>query len=200
MADIYYRAVAALFDASPEKENFTDPTEVLTSSVKLVFSWIILMPISVIVSGKLITQLLRIPGQRGQSFQIKIPLLINLRAQNDEVILGITLFIVTLATTGLVAGKAVYQVFSAGFGIDPGQFNALCIFSSFISVLLSSFLLVLTRLTGVLRRKSDPVLREYDKRIDELASRLPHVQTTDQTSVGDNAPAGHVEESNDPRD
>jgi hypothetical protein len=172
MANLYSRTISAVAEVNAGNDGVADPTELLTDGVKLLFSWVILMPIAVIVSGKLITQLLRIPGQRGQSFQIKIPYLIALKAHNDEVILGFTLFIAALATTGFVAGRAVYRIFSAGFGIDPGQFNSLCIFSAFLSVVISGLVFALTRLAGQLRRRSDPVLREYDRTIDELARRM----------------------------
>ncbi|WP_146175133.1 hypothetical protein [Umezawaea tangerina] len=146
--------------------------QLLENALKFVFSWIVLAPIAIIVAGKLATQVVRLPGQRGQLFQIKIPALITMRASGQEVTLGFAVFILCLACTGFFAGKGVYHVFVDGFGIDPGQFNVLCVFSAFLSVALTSFLLVVVRVAGHLRGRSESAAkREYEAKIEELGQR-----------------------------
>ncbi|MET1072535.1 MAG: hypothetical protein ABWY11_07815, partial [Umezawaea sp.] len=58
------------------------------------------------------------------------------------------------------------------FGIDPGQFNALCVFSAFLSVALTSFLLVVVRVAGHLRSRSEAASKnKYEAMIEELQRR-----------------------------
>ncbi len=64
----------------------------LDDALKFIFSWIVLMPIAIIISGRYLGQLFKLPGRRKQFFQISIPHVISIRAQDDEVIFGFSLF------------------------------------------------------------------------------------------------------------
>jgi hypothetical protein len=148
-------------------------TVVYQDVVKAVFSWVILMPIAVMVSGKLVGQTIKLSGQRGQLFQVKLPKVITIAARDDEVILGFTMFLIALMVSGLSAGAAIYRFMVADFGIDPGQFDALCVFSSFVVVAASVLLFLLSRGAARLRRRADPRFRRFENTIEKLAAEPP---------------------------
>ena len=100
------------------------------------------MPISVIISGKLLSKPLYFSVKSKQIFKIPLKILV-IEANDGEVILGFTGFIITLFLVAIFGGKSVYTMVKVNFGIDPGQFNSLCMFSSFITVIWSTLLFLL---------------------------------------------------------
>lgn len=154
--------------------------DIITDAVKLIFSWIVLMPIAVIVSGKLLAQVLKIPRQQKQLFQIKIPGVLTVRAQNDEVVIGFALFLCTFFITALIAGRGVYQLFVDRFGIDLGQFTSLCVFCSFQAVLFSSLTLVGTRVLSKYRQATDSIVKERDAIVESIARQAKETTRDDK--------------------
>ncbi len=130
------------------------------------------MPIAVIISGKLVARTLKIGGQSNQIFRISVPKIFHLQAKNDEVILGFTLFLITLLSMGLIAGKSAYKLLVADFGIDPGQFNALCVLSAFadVTVAFTSFL-ILEKIPRTSKLSQEANAKEHDQLIEQLGRR-----------------------------
>lgn len=118
----------------------------LEKVVKVIFSWVVLMPIGVIVSGHLLSQVFHLsqPNPK-QFFRIPIPEFLEIRADGDSVILGFSGFLITFLILCTLAGRSIYAVVKTQFGIDPGHFNALCIFSSMATVLWSAVLYLILR-------------------------------------------------------
>jgi hypothetical protein len=144
--------------------------EKITNIFKTIFSWAVLMPIAVIISGKLLAQPLKISIDTDQYFAIPIPKILYLRANGGEVILGFAGFIITLVLTAIIGGQSAYIMFRDRFGIDPGQFNSLCIFSSFMTVIWSVLIWLLTFLLSKAKQSApDPVAQERDELIIKLA-------------------------------
>ena len=52
-------------------------------------------------------------------------------------------FIITLTSLAVICGKTIYLLVKTNFGIDPGQFNAICMFSSFTTVIWSTLLFII---------------------------------------------------------
>lgn len=149
---------------------FQEKFDWLTDTIKTIFSWVILMPISVIISGKLLSQPFRLTVGPDEFFTVPIPKILFIRATGSEVIFGFTGFIITLLLLGLLAGPSAYVTFRSRFGLDPGQFNSLCILSSFITVIWSTMIwLVFTKLHKA--RRIDLTIQERDRLIEELAQR-----------------------------
>jgi len=124
------------------------------------------MPVAVIVSGKLLSQRFNVNSSDGDLFKIPIPGLFIIGAKNSEVVLGFTGFLATLFLLSAVAGHVIYRLFKYQFGVDPGQFDSLCIFSSFATVLWTAALFVLTA------GKSSPlqaVHQEHERLIQSIA-------------------------------
>jgi hypothetical protein len=144
--------------------------EFLVEVFKYIFSWAVLMPIAVIISGKLLALPFKVPVETDQRFVVPIPKILHLQANNGEVILGFAGFIITLVFIALAGGKPAYELFKSHFGIDPGHFNSLCILSSFLTVIWSVSLwlgnLVLSK------RRKDPAAAERDELILKLAEKL----------------------------
>ena len=114
----------------------------VSEAAETLFSWAVLMPIAVIVSGKLLAKPIKFSVDSEQSFKISIKLL-NIQATGGEVILGFAGFIITLFGFGTFGGKAIYELVKANYGIDPGHFNSLCMFSSFTTVIWSTIVFML---------------------------------------------------------
>lgn len=132
---------------------------------KWIFSWFVLMPIAVIISGTLLAKPLRLHVASRQRFVIPIPKILHLEAKNGEVILGFAGFIITLVIMALVCGQNVYLLFRSQFGIDPGQFNSLCILSSFITVI---WAVVIWLIDKARKASPDPSAIERDELILNL--------------------------------
>jgi uncharacterized membrane-anchored protein len=136
---------------------------------KTIFSWVILMPIAVVISGTLLAKCFSLQVETQQRFVIPIPKILHLEATNGEVTLGFAGFIITLLIIGLLGGPTVYSIFRNQFGIDPGQFNSLCIISSFVTVIWSVILWLLYKSKTAL---PDEAALERDRQIIELSRRL----------------------------
>lgn len=156
---------------TPEPANIATDSDALHhvfTAVKAIFSWIILMPIAVIVSGKLLAYRFKLGGASKQLFRIPIVGLFHIQADNDEVVLGFSGFLLTLFFSGGLAGHAIHRFFQYQFGIDPGQFNTLCVFSSFATVVWAFFLYLLTSSrTGPL----GDVVEEHTRLLDKVSKK-----------------------------
>lgn len=121
--------------------------EQLARSLVVIFSWAVLMPISVIVSGKFLGTCVRLGDDPKQLFRISIFGIIRIEATNNEVTLGFTGFICVFLFTGFVGGHAAYRTFCSNFGVDPGQWNALCVLSALFLVVCSVLVYMLVRVS-----------------------------------------------------
>ncbi|MEZ9762344.1 hypothetical protein AB4278_05465 [Vibrio splendidus] len=110
-------------------DKLTDVMSVLEN----VFSWLLLASISIIVSGWLLAHPISQTVSTDQKFVIHL-LVLKIQATGSQVILGFGGFIITTLLSGLVAGEWVYNLVKVNFGIDPGQFKSICMFSSFVTV------------------------------------------------------------------
>jgi hypothetical protein len=136
--------------------------------LKTIFSWVVLMPIAVIISGVLLSKPFRLQVEAEQQFRLPIPTIFKLQATGGEVILGFAGFIITLLPVSLIGGQAMYAFFRLQFGIDPGQFNSLCILSSFITVAWSVVLWLIHRARTSI---PDPVSMKRDEQIIEVSKQ-----------------------------
>jgi hypothetical protein len=137
--------------------------------LEFVFSWMVLLAIGVIVTGKLLTQRFRPDVGAGQLFRIPLKGLFTIEATGPEVILGFTWYLICLLSLGTVVGRDVQTWVKAHFGIDPGQFNALGFMSSLLSVTTSFIVYLLFGAPQHLGR--DSALAEHDKVVNELTRK-----------------------------
>ena len=86
----------------------TTISEPLADALKFIFSWVVLMPIAVIITGKLLAQTLKLPVRSKQFFRIHVPLVFTLQADNDEVVLGFVGFIFNLLVIGVLFGESAW--------------------------------------------------------------------------------------------
>lgn len=143
-----------------------------TAVLSFIFSWVVLMPIAVIVSGKLLSKRVQLRVKSEQLFSINLLYILRIRAQDDEVILGFTGFIVILLLVGLVAGPQSYTVVKSNFGIDPGQFNSVCLMSSFLTVACTLMLYICAPVIVYDGEpENGPTQEEYDRTIEQVASK-----------------------------
>lgn len=143
----------------------------LSELVKGVFSWVILLPISVIVSGKLLAQPIALSVVSEQLFKINLKIL-KIQSTGNEVILGFAGFIITTFILGVFAGQKVYALVKINFGIDPGQFQSICFFGAFLTVLWTAIFFVI-HYTFSMKNGSSFIenKNEYEQRIIELKDK-----------------------------
>jgi hypothetical protein len=147
---------------------FDQPISALTTILKFLFSWIVLLPIGVIVSGKFLAQRFKLADEAPQELRIQLKGVVLVQSTNEEVILGFAAFIITLLLIGVSAGRVAYDYFLTHFGVDPGHFNSLCVLSSFSSVFWSC----LVYLVSGARTSPDPGLRtEHTRLIKRLTKK-----------------------------
>ena len=150
----------------------TSEWDVISAALKFIFSGLVLMAISVIVGGKFLAPYLRITVKTEQLFRITIWRVLTIQSTGDEVILGFSGFIVTLLLIGFPMGNSAYVVFKHNFGLDPGQFNALCILSAFVTVLWTFMLYVGVQFYNLVLRKNPSALtREHEQLIERIAKQ-----------------------------
>lgn len=119
--------------------------DILTTLIAFIFSWVILLPTSIIIAGKFLAAIFPMKGISRTI--LRIPLWIfRLEAQNDEVILGFAGFLITFALVAFSGGQAFYKFAALQFGIDPGQFHTLCFSSAIFTVAWSATLWLLARI------------------------------------------------------
>ena len=155
--------------ADPARSSTRDGLAPLRTALTFVFSWLVLTPIAIIISGKLLSVILKWPGQTNQRLQIKVPGILTLNATKGEAVFGFTAFLVNFVLIAVIGGPHAYHFFVDRFGPDPGQFDALCALGAFSSVLTSLFLVGATRGLARVRVKSDPILQEHRSLIAKLA-------------------------------
>jgi hypothetical protein len=154
--------------------NLTSGDVSLVDSVlKFSFSWIGLMPAAIAVSGILLRH---IPGCRlshQEHHLIGIPLwpVYYIKATGDEVIFGIGLFITEFFLLGLTAGHQIYSIMRAGFGVNLGQFNSICAFSAFSSVILSFIVLMMFLGGHRIIQQHNVEAKQYVETMTSLAAR-----------------------------
>lgn len=130
-----------------------------------IFTWVFLMPISVVVSGKLLTHRLAVRGGSGQSFVLSVGKRVKIQAKNEEVILGFFAFIAILFVSGLAFGPVIYSKFVNQFGLDLGQFNTLLVFSSFATLFISG----VSYLRSPTSRRDEELRNTHTKRIMQVS-------------------------------
>jgi hypothetical protein len=146
---------------------------IVSAVLKFGFSWLGMMPAAIAISGIFIRH---IPGCQltdQKHHLIGIPLwpVYRIRATGDEVVFGIGLFIAEFFLLGLTLGRQIYAIVRSGFGLDLGQFNSICAFSAFSSVLIS-FLALMIYLGGShVMRRTDPALVSHTKKIGAILAR-----------------------------
>lgn len=141
----------------------------LATALKFVFSWIILTPIAIIVSGKMLAHRLMLEPGSKQLFSIRIFRILTVEARNEEVVLGLTGFLVTLLVVGAAGGARAYALFREHFGIDPGQFNSLCVISALFLVVWAFAVYLMAKPFRV--RADSRLQEEHAKKIRDLAAK-----------------------------
>lgn len=141
--------------------------EQIIEVVEAVFSWVILMPIAVIISGKLVAETTIRSSKEEDFFTINL-MFFRIRAKGDEVMWGFAVFILVMGLTVGFGGPAAYDFFKLNTGLDIGHWNSLCVIAAFFSVIIS---LALWLAVPFLR--SSPVISAQDRnaQIKKLASQ-----------------------------
>ncbi|MBP2161782.1 MULTISPECIES: hypothetical protein [Asticcacaulis] len=110
-----------------------------------IFSWIVLLTISVIISGKFAAKAFPVGFIGDDKIAINIVIL-KMKATGDEVALGFSIFILCLAASVIFGGGAAYEYFKIHSGIDVGQWNSLCVISSAACLTISIFAYLISKL------------------------------------------------------
>ncbi len=114
----------------------------IQSVLESVFSWLLLASISIITSGWLLAHPISNTMATDQKFVINL-IVLKIQATGSQVILGFGGFIITTLLSGAMAGEWIYELVKISFGIDPGQFKSICMFSSFLTVAWSFFFFII---------------------------------------------------------
>jgi hypothetical protein len=157
-------------DKAQPQGSMLDQVNIIQTFILFIFSWIIIMPTAVILSGKLLAPRLKLPAWSEQTFDIKIPpigpTMYRVNANNGEVVVGLSSFLLCLLILAMTAGPAAYEKFRINFGIDPGHFNSLCVFSSLIQISCCFIIFIAGSLPFFV---TDKAVTERDRIISNLA-------------------------------
>lgn len=145
--------------------------DVLDDALKYIFSLAALTPIAVIFSGKWLGRLFKLPGRRKEYFQFSIPHVIYIKAMNDEVMLGFSLYIVFMVSIAWTDGKNAPVMLKSKFGANLGQFDSICVLSALGSLLAALSLFLLTAGLSRLRRRTDVIAKERDELVRKVSEK-----------------------------
>lgn len=137
--------------------------------IKFIFSWVILMPVAVIVTGKLLSKPINYGADSKQL--LKIPLRIfNVEASGGEVILGFACLFIVFLSVAMIGGADVHTVVKTKFGVDPGQFHSIVFFSSLLSVSISGALFIIHYVFKQCSSSTFVDKDKYNEMIEKLAN------------------------------
>lgn len=144
--------------------------EAANAVLTAIFSWVVLLGISVIVTGKITCRILRNTVLSEDKFTINF-VIFKISAIGDEVLFGFLIFLLVLLSVILFGGAQVYDMFKNHSGIDIGQWNSICVLSSLLSVLVAT-LIFLGRMLGGSPAGSPIITKnERKKQIEKLQRR-----------------------------
>jgi hypothetical protein len=143
-------------------------TEEWMSYIRFFFNVFVLGFISIIISGKLLTQIpaCKIKALKGKQIMNINILILRLKATDDEVIIGLAAFLSVLFIIGLFVGDSMKLFFNNHYGTELSQFETICIFSSFCTLFISFILKVLLS-----SKNNDPYDKNYNDMIDKLSKK-----------------------------
>lgn len=167
-------------DLLPDKTTVTGFLDVLQTVLIFLFSWVVLLGISVIVTGKIAARHFSMGIDLSDEFKINI-YIINIKARGDEVSLGFLIFSVFLFLTILIGGADAYAFFRSRSGIDIGHWNSLCMVASFLSLIFSACLIIYFRVSS-----HGPIISPADRK--ELMEQIKNTidQADDDKEVAAN--------------
>jgi hypothetical protein len=166
----------------PKQTNSIISQDALSHAISFIFSWIILLAIGVIVSGKLLSQRLKLKTGAGQVFRIPVKGVLIIEANGAEVVLGFTFYLLSVFALGATSGVGLQSWVRVHYGIDPGQFNALGFISSLVSVAVSFVVYLVAAIpASVFGRRS---VARHDSLLDKITrektgldpNKLPEVK------------------------
>lgn len=111
----------------------------IKTSLEFIFSWLVLASISIISAGKLLAKSIPLTISDKQLFRIHL-IILDIRATDQEVILGFSSFIATFFLAGVCEGPRIHCIITQNFGLQTEQFNSICVFSSFLTAFWSFIL------------------------------------------------------------
>jgi len=144
---------------------------VIESALESVFSWLFLASISVITSGWFLAHPISQTMATNQKFVINL-IVLKIQATGSQVILGFGGFIITTLLSGVVAGEWIYEIVKVSFGIDPGQFKSICMFSSFLTVAWSFIFFIIHYLFTMNGSDFVDDKKKYESLLDRLSTPL----------------------------
>jgi hypothetical protein len=149
---------------SSSTDSVTTALDVSKEVLGFVFSWIVLLGIGVIVSGKLAGQHFILGFSDEDSFSINV-VAFRIRARGDEVSLGFLFFFLCLGLVVIFGGADAYTYFKSHAGIDIGHWNSICVISSFLSIVVAVVLWIMRAMFGY-----QPIVngKERIKQIEQL--------------------------------
>lgn len=101
--------------------------------IHFIFSWVVLLPVSVIIAGKLLGKYMVLGFSTEDRFVVNVYFFV-IRAKGDEVTLGLTIFIIALSFVIFFGGPEAYEIFKLRAGLDIGQWNSMCVIASAFSL------------------------------------------------------------------
>jgi hypothetical protein len=119
------------------KEKVLEQIEALTPLLSFIFSWILMLPIGVIISGIFLGALVPVPTAVGTRFVIPL-LILKIEATGGEVVIGFYAYLLTFSLVLVFGGTDLYQYIKVQSSLDPGHFNSLCAASAVLSALWTS--------------------------------------------------------------
>jgi hypothetical protein len=147
--------------------------EITSSILTAIFSWIVILGISVIVAGKLMCRMAARSISSDDRFVINF-FVFRISAKGDEVLFGFLIFLLVLLAVIFFGGRSAYEMFRDHSGIDIGQWNSICVLASLLSVMIASLIFLLNSIDGP--PGGAPIITEEERKeqIAKLNKKSPN--------------------------
>jgi len=155
--------------------------DAVTQVIRFIFSWVILLAIGVIVSGKLLSQRLKLRAGSGQLFRIPIKGVFRIEATGAEVVLGFTFYLLSVLVLGATWGANLQPWVKSHYGIDPGQFDAIGFMSSLMSVAVSFIVYLFSAIPVSVFGKGS--VRLHDQLLDRITENKAGIHAADLPEI-----------------
>jgi hypothetical protein len=148
----------------------SNASDAVTRFTEIFFTGPVVAIVAIVACGRWLGMLFVLPRQQRGKFGISMPG-INFTATDQEVLLGLTAFVVTVGVLGVTVRGKIGPFVKSDFGIDVGQFVSLCFVSSLIilAIAVAAFAVKLISSARVFHK--DNLVAEQQKRIESLAGK-----------------------------
>lgn len=141
--------------------------------IVFIFSWIVVLPICVVLTGKFLSQVFDYKVKNDDLFAINVYFL-RIKAEKSEVMIGFGVYLLVFFTNLLFAKEYPLSVLNDGAGLKLTKWNAVCLFSALCSSSIATLVFIVINLVPRLFRRRNIISKDKEA---EILSKIASVKS-----------------------